>query len=142
MISVSVQPQVCRYEIYIQVLEAWKGVKKTDNTMLSTGDLNFFDKTLCEDTVGEEEEEEGGLKKSHSSPSLDLELAPPAVIKVRRNISERRTYRKTIVPRWKKEVWDEKSSSSLQLLSICSEKLLRNFSCYFYLVHFFFLLQI
>ena len=105
MISVSaVQPQVYRYEIYIQMLEAWKSVKNTDNSALSTGDLNLFDKTLCEETVGEEEEEEeGGLKKSHSSPSLELELAPPTVIKVRRNISERRTYRKAVVPRWKKE---------------------------------------
>jgi len=52
----------------------------------------------------EEEMEEGGLKKSHSSPSLELEIAPPTVIKVKRNISERRTYRRTIVPRQNKEV--------------------------------------
>ncbi|XP_061590095.1 PH and SEC7 domain-containing protein 4 [Cololabis saira] len=95
--------EVSRYEIYIQVLEAWQSVK-TDKHALSNSDLNLFDKTVCEDTVGEKEEEEGGLKKSHSSPSLELEIAPPAVIKVRRNISERRTYRKTIVPRMKKEV--------------------------------------
>uniref|UniRef100_A0A672ZI27 PH and SEC7 domain-containing protein 1-like n=1 Tax=Sphaeramia orbicularis TaxID=375764 RepID=A0A672ZI27_9TELE len=55
------QHEMCRYEIYIQVLEAWG--------------------------------KEGGLKKSHSSPSLELELAPPPTIKVKRNISERRTYR-------------------------------------------------
>ncbi|KAM6902097.1 uncharacterized protein FYW49_015729 [Xenentodon cancila] len=94
--------EVSRYEIYIQVLDTWQSVK-TANGALSNSDLNLFDKTVCEDTVREEEEEEGGLKKSHSSPSLELEIAPPTVIKVKRNISERRTYRKTIIPRIKKE---------------------------------------
>ncbi|XP_022625722.1 PH and SEC7 domain-containing protein 4-like [Seriola dumerili] len=98
------QHEMCRYEIYIQVLESWKSVEKTGNDVLSTADLNLFDKAVCSEAVGEEEEEEGGLKKSHSSPSLELELAPPTVIKVRRNISERRTYRRTIIPRWNKEV--------------------------------------
>lgn len=91
-----------RYEIYIQALEAWKKVEKTGDGVLSIADLNLFDKAVCADSVGEEDEEEG-LKKSHSSPSLELEIAPPAVIKVRRNISERRTYRRTIIPRWNKE---------------------------------------
>lgn len=95
--------QMCRYEIYIQVLEGWKSTEKTDNDVLSTADLNLFDKAMCEYSVGEEDEEEGRLKKSHSSPSLELEMAPPTVIKVRRNISERRTYRRTIIPRWNKE---------------------------------------
>uniref|UniRef100_A0A3Q4GWR4 PH and SEC7 domain-containing protein 4-like n=1 Tax=Neolamprologus brichardi TaxID=32507 RepID=A0A3Q4GWR4_NEOBR len=54
--------------------------------------LNSFDKAVCM------------LKKSHSSPSLELEVAPATVVKVRRNISERRTYRKPIIPRWNKEV--------------------------------------
>ncbi|XP_042364791.1 PH and SEC7 domain-containing protein 4 [Plectropomus leopardus] len=98
------QHEMCRYEIYIQGLEAWKKVKKTTvNSRLSIADLNVFDKAVCADSVGEEEEEEGGLKKSHSSPSLDQELAPTPLIKVRRNISERRTYRRTIIPRWNKE---------------------------------------
>uniref|UniRef100_A0A7N6ALI8 Pleckstrin and Sec7 domain containing 4 n=1 Tax=Anabas testudineus TaxID=64144 RepID=A0A7N6ALI8_ANATE len=70
------QYEMNRYEIYIQVLEGWR--KDLEN-------------------------EEGSLKKSHSSPSLEVEIAPPTVIKVKRNISERRTYRKTIVPRWKQE---------------------------------------
>ncbi|XP_040915138.1 PH and SEC7 domain-containing protein 2 [Toxotes jaculatrix] len=95
--------EMCRYEIYIQVLEGWKKVEKTDNSGLSTADLTLFDKAMCADSVREEDEEDGGLKKSHSSPSLELEMAPPTVIKVRRNISERRTYRRTIVPRWNKE---------------------------------------
>lgn len=95
-------PQMCRYEIYIQVLEAWKSTEKTGNGVLSVADLNLFDKAICADSVGEEDEEEGALKKSHSSPSLELELIPPTV-KVRRNISERRTYRRTIIPRFNKE---------------------------------------
>ncbi|XP_059214541.1 PH and SEC7 domain-containing protein 4 [Centropristis striata] len=98
------QHEMCRYEIYIQGLEAWKNVRKTTGDgRLNIPDLNLFDKEVCADSFGEEEEEEGALKKSHSSPSLDLEMAPPAVIKVRRNISERRTYRRTIIPRWNKE---------------------------------------
>lgn len=87
---------MCRYETYVQALEAWTAVKKTD--ALSAGDLKLFDRAVC----GEEDDEHGGLKKSHSSPSLDQEMAPPT-IKVRRNISERRTYRRTIVPRWNKD---------------------------------------
>ncbi|XP_071321871.1 PH and SEC7 domain-containing protein 3 isoform X2 [Trachinotus anak] len=97
------QHEMCRYEIYIQVLEGWKSVEKEGNDVLSTTHLNLFDKAMWADAVGEEEEDDGGLKKSHSSPSLELELAPPTVIKVRRNISERRTYRRTIIPRWNKE---------------------------------------
>ncbi|KAM9338437.1 uncharacterized protein ABDE67_018000 [Symphorus nematophorus] len=96
------QHEMCRYEIYIQVLEAWKGVKKTGDGVLNGADLTSFDKAVCADFVGEEEEEDG-LKKSHSSPSLELEMPTPAVVKVRRNISERRTYRRTIIPRWNKE---------------------------------------
>ncbi|XP_053266973.1 PH and SEC7 domain-containing protein 3 [Pleuronectes platessa] len=95
--------EMCRYEIYIQMLEAWKKVEKMGSKVLSPAELNLFDKALCADSVGEEEEEDGGLKKSHSSPSLEQEMAPPTVIKVRRNISERRTYRRTIIPRWNKE---------------------------------------
>lgn len=94
---------MCRYEIYIQGLEAWKSVKKTGDGALSIADLSLFDKAVCADSVGDEDEEDGGLKKSHSSPSLEAETPPPQVIKVRRNISERRTYRRTIIPRWHKE---------------------------------------
>ena len=96
---------MCRYEIYIQCLEAWKAANKTGTSVLNITDLKQFDKAVFADSVGdeEEEEEEGRLIKSHSSPSLDLEMALPTVIKVRRNISERRTYRRTIVPRWNKE---------------------------------------
>lgn len=94
--------QMCRYEIYTQVLEAWKSVRETDDDMLSITDLNLFDKAMFTDTVGDDEQAEG-LKKSHSSPALELEGPPPPLIKVRRNISERRTYRRTIIPRFNKE---------------------------------------
>ncbi|KAL6096858.1 psd4 [Pungitius sinensis] len=97
--------EMCRYEIYIQGLEAWKSVTKAVGGALSVADLNQFDKAVCAYSAEEEEvENEGRLKKSHSSPSLELEMVPPALIKVRRNISERRTYRRTITPRWNKEV--------------------------------------
>ncbi|XP_042250461.1 PH and SEC7 domain-containing protein 2 [Thunnus maccoyii] len=98
------QHEMCRYEIYIQMLEAWKSLNKTDDSALSTTDLSLFDKAVCADSAGEEEDEEGGLKRAYSSPSLELETAAPTVIKVRRNISERRTYRKAIIPRLQKEV--------------------------------------
>lgn len=91
-----------RYEIYIQVLEAWKSIKKSDaEDGLSLTNLNLFDKAVGADAVGNEDEEEG-LQKSHSSPALP-ELPPQTVIKVKRNISERRTYRRVIVPRLNKE---------------------------------------
>ncbi|KAI3361802.1 hypothetical protein L3Q82_002144 [Scortum barcoo] len=96
------QHEMCRYEIYIRMLEAWKNVKKTGEGTLNITDLSQFDKGVCADSVGEDEED-GGLKKSYSSPSLELEMPPPTVIKVKRNISERRTYRKTIIPRLNKE---------------------------------------
>ncbi|XP_053196198.1 PH and SEC7 domain-containing protein 2 [Scomber japonicus] len=97
------QHEMCRYTIYIHMLEVWKDLK-TEDGPLSTTDLNQFDKAVCPDSAGEDEgEEEGGLKRAYSSPSLEVEMAPATVIKVRRNISERRTYRKTIIPRFNKE---------------------------------------
>lgn len=39
------------------------------------------------------------LTKAHSSPSLAPESAPPAGVRVKRNISERRTVRKVIPKR-------------------------------------------
>ncbi|XP_038137968.1 PH and SEC7 domain-containing protein 4 isoform X1 [Cyprinodon tularosa] len=97
------QYEVCRYETYIEVLGAWKSVQKNEDSVLSSADLNLFDKAACPGCIGDEDEEEAGLKRSYSSPSLELELAPPTIIKVKRNISERRTYRRTIVPRMNKE---------------------------------------
>ncbi|KAM9306778.1 uncharacterized protein KZ484_000166 isoform 2-T3 [Pholidichthys leucotaenia] len=92
------QHEVCRYEAYIQVLEAWKSVKKMTDGAMCTADLNEFDQAVCVPGEEEVEEEEGGLKKSYSSPSLDVDMTPSTVIKVRRNISERRTYRRVIIP--------------------------------------------
>uniref|UniRef100_A0A672ISJ7 PH domain-containing protein n=1 Tax=Salarias fasciatus TaxID=181472 RepID=A0A672ISJ7_SALFA len=59
-----------------------------------------FDRALCSDPPEDEDEEqeEAGLKRSHSSPSLEADAAPPQLVKVRRNISERRTYRRMVVP--------------------------------------------
>uniref|UniRef100_UPI003AACD816 uncharacterized protein n=1 Tax=Centroberyx gerrardi TaxID=166262 RepID=UPI003AACD816 len=98
------QHETCRYEVYIRVLEAWKSLNKTADTVLDAAELDLFDKAMHTDSVDEMGEEGGVLQKSHSSPSLELEMAPPTVIKVRRNISERRTYRRTIIPRWNKEI--------------------------------------
>ena len=47
---------------------------------------------------GGPQESKPSLKKSHSSPSLHLGEGP-ATAKVKRNISERRTYRKIIPKR-------------------------------------------
>lgn len=90
---------MCRYETYIQVLEAWK---TTGDGAFSAASLSHFDRAMCADAVGEEEEEEG-LKKAISSPSLETQSPRPSVVKVRRNISERRTYRRAIIPRRNKE---------------------------------------
>ncbi|XP_032425892.1 PH and SEC7 domain-containing protein 4 [Xiphophorus hellerii] len=95
------QFEVCRYETYIQVMEAWKTVPKTEDDTLASADLKLFDKATCGDCLGDEDDNEAGLKRSYSSPSLDLELTSPTIVKVKRNISERRTYRRTIVPRIK-----------------------------------------
>ncbi|XP_036382788.1 PH and SEC7 domain-containing protein 1-like isoform X2 [Megalops cyprinoides] len=91
-----------RYEVYKQMLEVWKGIGGTVGEPVGAADLERFDGELCME-IGEQEEE-AALKKSHSSPSLNLEPAPPPVVKVRRNISERRTYRKIIIPRRNREV--------------------------------------
>ncbi|XP_028319061.1 PH and SEC7 domain-containing protein 2 isoform X2 [Gouania willdenowi] len=94
------QHEVSRYETYMQVLEAWSSLKETDTAnkaKFCTAELNLFDKAVCTDS---DDEGEGGMKKSHSSPSLELETGTPTIVKVRRNISERRTYR---IPRWTKE---------------------------------------
>lgn len=95
--------QKCRYEAYIQMLEAWKGLNQSVDTEVGTSELSLFDRAVCKDPV-DEEGKEGTLKKSHSSPSLDLEMASQPVVKVKRNISERRTYRKIIIPRRNQEI--------------------------------------
>lgn len=97
--------QRCRYEVYVQMLEAWSNLKRSSTSEVTASNLGLFDNEVCKDAHEEEEDEaDGGMKRSHSSPSLELETAPPPVVKVRRNISERRTYRKIIIPRRNREL--------------------------------------
>ncbi|XP_067262635.1 PH and SEC7 domain-containing protein 4 isoform X1 [Chanodichthys erythropterus] len=97
------QYEKSRYEVYLKVLEAWETLQTSDS---SVGDrLNVFDEGLWRGEMDEEQDEaDAGMKRSHSSPSLELETLPQPVVKVRRNISERRTYRKIVVPRRNKEI--------------------------------------
>ncbi|XP_053341530.1 PH and SEC7 domain-containing protein 4 [Clarias gariepinus] len=100
------QHERCRYEAYVHILDIWQTFGKSSETVSGT-DLARFDQELWKGADNEEQEDsdiDGGLKRSHSSPSLELEVASPPVVKVRRNISERRTYRKIIVPRRNREV--------------------------------------
>ncbi|MEE6478936.1 hypothetical protein FKM82_012052 [Ascaphus truei] len=77
-----------RFETYVKLL-ALRMQSGCDN-------LNTWESMLTEP---DGTREEGiGLKRSHSSPSLNLESSP-VVIKVKRNISERRTYRRIIPKR-------------------------------------------
>lgn len=78
-------------------------MKKTDGGRLNEADLDLFDKAVCADSTGGDEEEDDGLKRSHSSPALELEAVPSTVVKVKRNISERRTYRRPVIPRSSKD---------------------------------------
>ncbi|KAM6180300.1 PH and SEC7 domain-containing protein 4 [Erethizon dorsatum] len=78
-----------RYETYMQLLVA--------RLHCPSGDLDLWEEQLgreAEDT----RDPKPSLKKSHSSPSLHQDEAPTTA-KVKRNISERRTYRKIIPKR-------------------------------------------
>uniref|UniRef100_UPI00398E6545 PH and SEC7 domain-containing protein 2-like n=1 Tax=Pristiophorus japonicus TaxID=55135 RepID=UPI00398E6545 len=78
----------CRIETYVKLLKVkLKG---------ATDDLDKLEAQLFDTMEGES----STLKKSHSSPSLNLEQTP--VVKVKRNVSERRTYRKIIPSRNRK----------------------------------------
>ncbi|XP_051522410.1 PH and SEC7 domain-containing protein 1 isoform X2 [Myxocyprinus asiaticus] len=92
-----------RYEVYVKMLEAWQTVETSES---SVGDkLSMFDAGVWRGVMDEDQDEtDAGMKRSHSSPSLELETPPQPVVKVRRNISERRTYRKIIIPRHNKEL--------------------------------------
>lgn len=78
-------------------------MKKTDGGRLNEADLDLFDKAACADSTEGDEEEDDSLKRSHSSPALELEAVPSTVVKVKRNISERRTYRRPVIPRSSKD---------------------------------------
>lgn len=101
-----VSSQISRYESYIHLLEVWqtlvKSLDRVDNI-----DLTLFEQELWKGVDKEEKEEcemDSGLKRSHSSPSIEFDLTAQPVVKVRRNISERRTYRKIVIPRRNKEL--------------------------------------
>ncbi|XP_061149255.1 PH and SEC7 domain-containing protein 1 isoform X2 [Syngnathus typhle] len=97
------QHEICRYESYTRVLEAWKGAERTGDGALIAPALSLFDKAMCASPVAEEgEEDEGHLTKSHSSPSLDLDMGSQSAVKIKRNVSERWTYRR-ISPRLNKD---------------------------------------
>ncbi|XP_078095366.1 uncharacterized protein LOC144510035 [Mustelus asterias] len=78
----------CRIETYVNLLK----IKLNEGTE----DLDKLEAQM----YGIMEEGGSTLKKSHSSPSLNLEQPP--VVKVKRNVSERRTYRKIIPSRHRK----------------------------------------
>ncbi|XP_063788028.1 PH and SEC7 domain-containing protein 4-like [Pseudophryne corroboree] len=77
-----------RYETYVKILAL--------RMESSCEDLHTFEPRIMESDGGQEEG--SGLKRSYSSPSLNPEIYPVAV-KVKRNISERRTYRRIIPKR-------------------------------------------
>ncbi|KAJ7987321.1 hypothetical protein DPEC_G00337510 [Dallia pectoralis] len=97
------QHEKCRYEAYIQMLKAWKDLNQSADIVVRTSKLNMFDDAVCLSPV-DQEAETGTLKKSHSSPSLVLEIVPPPMVKVKRNVSERRTYRKIVIPRRNQDI--------------------------------------
>ncbi|XP_066233810.1 PH and SEC7 domain-containing protein 4 isoform X2 [Saccopteryx leptura] len=78
-----------RYEMYVQLLVA--------RLHCPSDDLDLWEKQLGRE-AGSTQEPKPSLKKSHSSPSLHQDEAPNTA-KVKRNISERRTYRKIIPKR-------------------------------------------
>ncbi|XP_040601226.1 PH and SEC7 domain-containing protein 4 isoform X2 [Mesocricetus auratus] len=78
-----------RYETYVQLL-----VSRLRSPL---GDLALWEDQLGREAEGTPEPKPS-LKKSHSSPSLHQDEAPTTA-KVKRNISERRTYRKIIPKR-------------------------------------------
>ncbi|KAM8785248.1 LOW QUALITY PROTEIN: PH and SEC7 domain-containing protein 4 [Rhynchonycteris naso] len=78
-----------RYEMYMQLL--------VTRLHCPSNDLDLWEKQLGREAGGTQEPKPS-LKKSHSSPSLHQDEAPNTA-KVKRNISERRTYRKIIPKR-------------------------------------------
>ncbi|XP_018108940.1 PH and SEC7 domain-containing protein 2 isoform X2 [Xenopus laevis] len=78
-----------RYETYVKLLAL--------RMQGGCEDIDTWESMLTEPD-GASEETNGELKRSHSSPSLNAESSP-VVVKVKRNISERRTYRRIIPKR-------------------------------------------
>ncbi|KAJ8286556.1 hypothetical protein GJAV_G00040530 [Gymnothorax javanicus] len=92
------QHETKRYEVYLQMLEVWQGL----GGEVGGDELELFDSEVRIETV--EEPQEAGLKKAYSSPSLSEEVAVPRMVKIKRNISERRTQRRGIIPRRKNDL--------------------------------------
>lgn len=80
--------QKSRYETYVRLLVS---------RLHCPDDLDMWEEQLAREAGGQREPKPS-LKKSHSSPSLHQDEAPTTA-KVKRNISERRTYRKIIPKR-------------------------------------------
>ncbi|XP_047622119.1 PH and SEC7 domain-containing protein 4 isoform X1 [Phacochoerus africanus] len=78
-----------RYETYVELLVA--------RLRCPADSLDLWEEQLGREAAGTQEPKPS-LKKSHSSPSLHQDEAPTTA-KVKRNISERRTYRKIIPKR-------------------------------------------
>ncbi|XP_036894673.1 PH and SEC7 domain-containing protein 4 [Sturnira hondurensis] len=78
-----------RYEMYMHLL--------VTRLHCPSDDLDLWEEQLGRE-AGDAQEPKPSLKKSHSSPSLHQDEAPTTA-KVKRNISERRTYRKIIPKR-------------------------------------------
>nr|KAF6430117.1 pleckstrin and Sec7 domain containing 4 [Molossus molossus] len=78
-----------RYEMYVELL--------VTRLHCPSDDLDLWEEQLGKEAGGAQEPKPS-LKKSHSSPSLHQDEAPTTA-KVKRNISERRTYRKIIPKR-------------------------------------------
>ncbi|CAL8319948.1 unnamed protein product [Lota lota] len=95
----------CRYQGYMAVLEEWRSLDLLGGATVGDAELRLLDRAMCRNFLEdiEEESEVLGMKKSVSSPSLEFEMVPP-VVKVRRNVSERRTYRRNIIARRNKEL--------------------------------------
>ncbi|XP_047378571.1 PH and SEC7 domain-containing protein 4 [Sciurus carolinensis] len=83
-----------RYETYVQLLVA--------RLRCPSGDLALWEERLGREAGGLREPKPS-LKKSHSSPSLHQDEAPTTA-KVKRNVSERRTYRKIIPKRTRNQL--------------------------------------
>ena len=87
------------------VLEAWRSLDLLDGATVGDTELRLLDRAMFRNFLEDiEEESEGlGMKKSVSSPSLEFEMVPP-LVKVRRNVSERRTCRRNFIARRNKEL--------------------------------------
>uniref|UniRef100_A0A672LBP9 PH and SEC7 domain-containing protein 2-like n=1 Tax=Sinocyclocheilus grahami TaxID=75366 RepID=A0A672LBP9_SINGR len=97
------QYEKSRYEVYLKVLEAWQVLEKSGSSVADR--LSTLDEGLWSGSMDDQQDEaDAGIKRSHSSPSLEIETPLQPVIKVRRNISERRTYRKIVIPHRNKEL--------------------------------------